>query len=557
MFQKSLSALATTLCLSGVITGCALTDTDTPAETTDVATQDVKAPTVHAPAGQFLGSQANGMRSFRGIAYARPPVGTLRWQPPVRAADRGAVTAQQFGAHCPQVASPFGAASTSEDCLNLNVYTPTDVAFGGFPVLVWFHGGALITGESDDYDPTRMIKQGDVIVVTVNYRLGALGFLAHPALTAESPDAASGNYGLMDQQEALRWVQRNILAFGGDPARVTIAGESAGGLSVHAHLANNNQDHLFSAAIIESGAYQLDTPSLALEENAGVQFALAAGCTDQTAACLRGLSIAQILASQNNGLGGANPVVDGKFLKRTIRKALATGKFTRVPTVEGSNQNEWRLFEAQNIFTLGPTPAAAYPAAVAALVAAGEASGAKPASIDAVLAAYPLASFASADDALAAIGTDAIFACNARVSVDLISGHAFFPQRAGALAWAYEFSDPDAPERFLPPIPGFAYHAAHASELQYLFDLPVTVPAPALTDLQQTTAKAMVAAWSTFVHTGNPRVQKPAVPWDLFPRGAALFTPPGAGRDSLAVFQDAHHCDVWGETSSTQPAGPF
>ncbi|HET9622185.1 MAG TPA: carboxylesterase family protein [Kofleriaceae bacterium] len=552
MFRIDLSAVATTLCLSGLmITGCATREPD--AAATDAVAQDVTSPSVAAPAGQFFGTQANGVRAFRGIRYAEPPVGALRWRPPVAAPDAtAAVDARQFGAHCAQPASPFGVASTSEDCLNLNVYVPAHrQAFGGAPVVVWIHGGALITGESDDYDPTRLVKQGDVIVVTINYRLGALGFLAHPALTAESPDAASGNYGLMDQQLALRWVQRNILAFGGDPSRVTIAGESAGGLSVHAQLANNNKDDLFQGAIVESGAYQLDVPSLALAENAGVQLAVAAGCTDQSAACLRGLSVAQILASQNNGLGGATPVVDGLFLKRSIRKAFETGKYVKAAIVEGSNHDEWRLFQAQSILLNGPTPAAAYPAVAAALAASTASSGAVVPPIDQILATYPLSAYPSADDALAAIGSDAIFTCNARVAAGLLSGNDEIHPHAGTPTWVYEFDDPDAPERFLPPIPGFPYRAAHASELQYLFDLPTTVPAPALDADQQHLAKIMTRMWGTFAHDGHPGLDAPNLRWPFFPVGGEILRAPEPERDFLVPFQDDHHCALWGEASST------
>src|SRR6185436_8570148 len=235
-------------------------------------------------------------------------------------------------------AGAFGQGSTTEDCLFLNVFAPNPFhdrghghghghdrdrvrdddrdgdhdrdRFGLHPVMVWIHGGALVTGESNDYDATRLVEQGDVIVVTINYRLGALGFTAHPALTAESPDHASGNYGLMDQQEALRWVRRNILFFGGDPLRVTIFGESAGGLSVHTQLASPGSHGLFQRAIVQSGAYQLTQPALATVEAAGVAFANRAGCTDQTAACLRGLTVEQVLANQGTGLAVATPVID-------------------------------------------------------------------------------------------------------------------------------------------------------------------------------------------------------------------------------------------------------
>jgi para-nitrobenzyl esterase len=184
---------------------------------------------------------AAGIREFLGIRYAAAPTGNLRWRPPAPPEPWFAIAdATQFANHCPQVATPFGIPSVTEDCLFLNVFTPdSDNLFSLRPVMVWIHGGALVTGESNDYDPTAMVQDG-VIVVTINYRLGALGFLAHPAFAAESTDADhdgipstgfAGDYGLMDQQAALRWVRDNILFFGGDPLNVTIFGESAGSAS--------------------------------------------------------------------------------------------------------------------------------------------------------------------------------------------------------------------------------------------------------------------------------------------------------------------------------------
>ncbi|MGZ6124296.1 MAG: carboxylesterase/lipase family protein, partial [Myxococcales bacterium] len=258
-----------------------------------------RSPVVATKDGPVRGVLSDGIDRFLGIPYAAAPVGDLRWRPPQpHGRWTGVRDATGFGSHCPQVASPFGLASATEDCLFLNVFTPArrehgrgggEEDFGRLPVMVWFHGGALLVGESDDYDPVRLVRE-DVIVVTVNYRLGVLGFFAHPALTAESPDHASGNYGLMDQQAALRWVQRNIDAFGGDPQRVTIFGESAGGLSVHSHLASPLSAGLFHRAIVESGAYALVQPSLAQAEAQGAAVAVEAGCADQTAACLRSAS---------------------------------------------------------------------------------------------------------------------------------------------------------------------------------------------------------------------------------------------------------------------------
>jgi para-nitrobenzyl esterase len=177
------------------------------------ASSDAPRPIALTDRGAVLGIfDTSGARTFLGIPYAAPPVGDLRWRAPLPArAWKAPLDASRFASHCPQVATPFGVASTTEDCLYLNVYAPASL-LGGRPVMVYIHGGAFQTGESDDYGPRKLVDQG-VVVVTINYRLGSLGFLANPTLTAESPEGTSGNYGIMDQQAALRWVRRNIAAF--------------------------------------------------------------------------------------------------------------------------------------------------------------------------------------------------------------------------------------------------------------------------------------------------------------------------------------------------------
>ncbi len=240
--------------------------------------------------GKLRGLEAHGIEKFLGIPYAAPPIGALRWMPPQPHAKwSGVLNATEFGNHCAQTARVVGTPSSSEDCLFLNVFAPTPTNSGkplidstqaqnsidarGRAVMVWIHGGAFTAGESDDFDASDLATIGDVVVVTINYRLGALGFLAHPALTAESPNHASGNYGILDQQLALHWVQQNIRAFGGDPGNVTIFGQSAGGLSVLADMASPSAGGLFHKAIIQSGTYQLILPSLATGEAQGTGFA--------------------------------------------------------------------------------------------------------------------------------------------------------------------------------------------------------------------------------------------------------------------------------------------
>src|SRR5262249_34201373 len=249
--------------------------------------------------------------------YAEPPVLKLRWRPPEpRARWQGILDASHFGLRCPQppLADNTGA---SEDCLFLNIYLPRTPAPGqdlgkNRPVMVWIHGGPNAIGAGDLYDPTPLVETGGVIVVTLNYRLGPLGFLAHPALDTEGHPAA--NYGIMDQQLALRWIQTNISGFGGNPNNVTIIGESAGGLDVLTHLASPVSAGLFQRAIVQSGAYQLNPPSLSASEARGSPFASAVGCstqdTDRPADCLRSLSVADILAKATNSYNQST--VDGR-----------------------------------------------------------------------------------------------------------------------------------------------------------------------------------------------------------------------------------------------------
>ena len=205
-------------------------------------------------------------------------------------------------------------------------------------MLVWIHGGGLVQDGARNYDGTKLAADG-VVVVTINYRLGALGFLAHPALASRS--GAAGNYGLMDQQAALRWVQRNIAQFGGDPHNVTIAGESAGGLSVLAQMVSPGARGLFQRAIVESGTFALNQRPLATAEANGETFATTVGCPDQTAACLRSVPVSDLVSNFGVEIPG---VVDGKVLTQSIGTALARGQFARVPVINGITHNEEMLF---------------------------------------------------------------------------------------------------------------------------------------------------------------------------------------------------------------------
>ena len=533
--------LAVLLILAAAVVFCS-----TPA---DLQAQAAANPLTFTFSGLVRGTVSSaGVREFLGIPYAAAPVGNLRWRPPVPHAPWfQTLDATQFANHCPQTPSPFGIASTTEDCLFLNVFTPESNGGGGIgeprPVMVWIHGGALVDGESNDYDPTAMVKDG-VIVVTINYRLGILGFLAHPAFAAEKTDpdhdgdfaaGSAGDYGLMDQQLALRWVRDNIVFFGGDPLNVTIFGESAGGLSVFSQLASPSAANLFQKAIIESGAYQQTTQTLATAEAAGTAFATAAGCSSQTAACLRALPVSTLLANQNPA--GYTPNMDSNFLPLSLGTALATGQFHHVPIIQGSNHDEWRLFTALDFdLTIGPigNNEAAYEAALASLVGSGA---------PIVAAEYPLASFPSADLAFATAGTEVVFACPA-YGADL-SMSQFVPVST------YEFNDENAPQDFLPPVT-FPYGAAHASELQYLFNLPITVPRPALSAQQLQLSSSMQHYWTNFAKSGSPNGTG-LPPWQEFNAVEGNFQsliPPSPTQET--TFATNHKCAFWAALLAAQ-----
>jgi para-nitrobenzyl esterase len=517
-----------------------------------------QAPVVATTDGPVRGVHQGGIDRFLGVPYAAAPVGDLRWRPPQpHGRWHGVRDASQFANHCPQVAGPFGLASTTEDCLYLNVFTP---GRGGghddgdndwdddddpgrlLPVMVWIHGGALIVGESDDYDPVHLVDR-DVVVVTINYRLGVFGFLAHPALTAESPDHVSGNYGLMDQQAALRWVQGNISRFGGDPRRVTIFGESAGGLSVHSHLTSPLSAGLFQHAIVESGAYALTFPPMAAAETLGSAIAGAAGCTDQTATCLRATPVATLLAARNAvGPTSVVPDIDGQVLTQSPGAAFTSGQFNRVPVIEGSNHDEWRLFVGLTAVSTTP-PTLVTPATYLAFIQATLGVNAPTAAF--LATKYPLANYPNPDLALSALGTDAIFACNSRKAVRLLSQ--WVPTHA------YEFNDENAPQLFLPPFQEadgsfFPYASAHASEIQYLFGLRSAIPHPALSPDQQRLSRAMVGYWTNFARLGNPNwFGTPFWPkYDSTADQIQSLAPPTPSTET--GFAADHQCSFWAPT---------
>lgn len=489
---------------------------------------------VQVDAGALQGVATPTGVEFRGVPYAAAPTGELRWKPPQPVSPwAGARDATEYSPVCPQ--GPPSPNGSSEDCLFLNVTVPSPaVDTGDLPVIVWIHGGGFGLGEGADYEASQLASKG-AIVVTINYRLGLLGFLSHPAL-AEHAGGPSGNYGLMDQQAALRWVQRNIAAFGGDPGNVTIAGQSAGGLSVAMQLASPGAKGLFQRAIIESGAFAPVQKPLAQAEAEGQASAAAVGCADQSAECLRQVPVDVLVANQP--LSITPGVVDGEVLTRSVGVAIATGRFNRVPIINGVNTQEERLFvplgvsvtKGATVIGPGPIDASNYVAAIASSLGVTDRTAKR------IAAAYPLSAYASPEHAFTVLNSDANFSCPT-IALD-----------AAAAAWvptfAYEFNDAQAPQLYVPDTLGEPSAATHQSELAYLFDQPNAPFHVALTPDQAQLASTMQSAWVAFARSGSPSATDASWPrFDLRTHQVLSLDDPAPSVER--GFAVDHHCGLW------------
>jgi len=296
--------------------------------------------------GQLHGATAGAVTSFKNIPFAAPPVGDLRWRPPQAAkAWTGVREATEYGPQCWQMRQVTGDVKQSEDCLQLNVWTPAGFKPGGkLPVMVFIHGGSFTGGSGTMplYDGTHFAERG-VVLVTVNYRLGRLGFFAHPALTAEQPGQPLGSYGMMDNLAALKWVQDNVAAFGGDPKNVTAFGESAGGILINDLMASPKSKGLFAKAISESGFGRVPGQLLAQAETVGVTYAKGLGVAatgPDAMKALRALSPEQL----SKPAGAVTPILDATIFPEGPAKAFAAGHEQKVPYIAGGNSWEASLF---------------------------------------------------------------------------------------------------------------------------------------------------------------------------------------------------------------------
>jgi para-nitrobenzyl esterase len=491
---------------------------------------------VHTPMGTVRGMAASDYRLFQGIPYAAPPVGPLRWQlprPPMRWS--GMLDASKPGPQCmqdtgrdPRVGKP-----TSENCLTLNVWTPPRGQHGDKrPVMVWIHGGGFVNGSGDIYHARSLAAKGRIVVVTLNYRLGALGFLAHPSL---GPPGDVGNYGLADQQAALRWVRDNIAAFGGDPRKVTIAGESAGGMSVCDHLVAPGSAGLFRAAIIQSAPCQAQA-DLATGQRQSVDYAASTGCRNPAAiaACLRALPASTLdrppwyyFIGDSDALTG--PVTGTAVLPDGPVAAFAAGRAARVPVMIGVTHDEFTMFAALRYTKLGRgVRPAEYPHVLADIFGSDGA---------AVVSHYPPDHYGG-DVSLAysAAVTDGVFACAADRLADLL--------RPNAPVYAYEFDDPDAPAPKLIREAPFPVGASHSLELRYLFNFGGALP---LDPAQRVLSDQMVSYWSHFVTNGAPKTAGlpgwPAQGSDPDLNAWMSLRPDGSR--VITDFEAAHQCPFW------------
>jgi len=302
--------------------------------------------TVKVAQGQLHGAVAGPVASFKNIPFAAPPVGDLRWRPPQPAkAWTGMRDATAYGPMCMQMRQVTPDVKQSEDCLTLNVWTPATFKPGGkLPVMVWIHGGSFTGGSGSNaiYDGTHFAERG-VVLVTVNYRLGRLGFFAHPALTAEQPAGPLANYGMMDNLAALKWVQANIAAFGGDPANVTAFGESAGGILINDLMASPQAKGLFAKAISESGFGRIPGLPMAEAEKVGVTYAGGLGVTGTGPDAMKALR-ALSAEALSKPAGQVTPILDGKVFPEGPAAAFAAGRELKVPYIAGGNSWEASLF---------------------------------------------------------------------------------------------------------------------------------------------------------------------------------------------------------------------
>ncbi|MBN3849568.1 carboxylesterase family protein [Paraburkholderia sp. Ac-20342] len=488
--------------------------------------------------GQVSGVKTNNIISFQGIPYAAAPVGALRFQAPQPAPKRSSALV---------ATAPGGSCAVQEDCLYLNVWKPADAVAGEkLPVLFWIHGGGFANGSGGIWDGTSLAGENRFVVVTINYRLGGLGFFAHPAITAAYPKAPA-NFGLLDQQAAMKWVQTNIDAFGGDPTNVTVFGQSAGGMSLTAQLTSTSSAGLFQKAMVISNGPVRRDASLANAEQQGVNDAAALGCpgTDQaTLDCLRNIPFAAFRSGTHAAAPSNSwaPVVDGVFLTESTSDAFAAGRFNKMPIIFGSMQNERSLL-AKN-YAAAPLTADNY-AQAAATALNVEFPVATTADI---LQLYPASNYVNPTHATTEAVGDFGWYCGAMIDAQNLSKYS-------ASIWRYEFAEqnqaqiiPDGSSSYPGPVLSFfgPWGNFHSADNPYWFSQ--------FADSERTSSNlALSSTMRQYLHnfavSGNPNGSSlPA--WNSVSTGGGtgmIFATPIRNNVDITT---AHHCDFW----ATKPA---
>ena len=521
-------------------------------------------PVVATKEGPVQGFVAGGVTKFLGIPYAEPPVGALRWKPPKDIAPWTTVRkTTEFAPICALVTTLgvfSGAPNNNEDCLYLNVFTPDLNPSARLPVIVWIHGGGNVDGETPGYDGSKLAAQGKTVVVTMAYRLNLMGFLAHPALDNEGH--LFGNYGILDQQAVLKWVARNIEAFGGDKNNVTVGGQSAGAVDTGIHMLSPLAAGLFHRGICQSFCPAFTLPTRAQAEATGVAFAEAAGCGSGTgpevAQCLRNLPAAKVeaLAGTASTIGkfiSGRGLVDGAIIPDQPLTLFAGGRFNHVPLINGNTADETNFGLAITEYFSSTDNARRTPPTAEQYVNYVNTTYVPPAYPDGtaakVLAVYPLGAFKSPQLAWDRVGTDSGI-CNQRRLDKILA-----PQIP---LYAYEFADKTAPF-FFPDMPGMEALAYHTADIQYLFPLwhggPLGTAHP-LNPQQTLLSDQLVTAWANFARTGNPNGSG-NTPWPRYTGGAGapvwlIQDVPGLSALTDAQYAARRHCDFWDSVTATQ-----
>ncbi|MDQ1043173.1 carboxylesterase/lipase family protein [Streptomyces sp. V4I2] len=525
--RRSFRQLSAALVTAAVVPALALGAARVAADSTGHPSKEQSTSVVRTESGPVRGITEAGADRFLGLPYAAPPVRELRFAPPaapeswkdVREADRQSPACLQF--------EPTGVReerAVSEDCLYLDVYRPARTATTAkLPVMVWFHGGGHTQGTGVIYGGSTMAAKTDTIVISVNYRLGALGFLAHPALSAVTP-GGSGNYGRMDQRASLEWVQDNIARFGGDPGNVTIYGQSAGGSAVCDLMAMPSARGLFDQAIVQSATCLSDRTALSAGEQSGVGFAQAVGCTDAASeavvACLRKAWPGTLIAHQADYRGSSK--VGGSLLPKAFKQAFEDGSWNAVPVMTGTTRSENRLLST----ALAGITAQGYEDLVRTTY--GDRA-------ERVLELYPLSRFKSPYDAITQVQTDAQRACSMQQTAQVMA--------AKTPVYRYEFNDPTSPTLYGFAVPGEDMSNAHSAELAYLFDF--TLGEKPLTARQERLSDQMMRYWGAFAHHGDPNV-KGAPAWPTYgPEQKVLQLRTAGASKVVTTFAADHHCDFW------------